>query len=371
MRSVLKVGVVGVGWGSITHVPAFRAADGYQMVALCGRDPARLKTAAEACGVDDVATDWQRFVERDDLELISVATSAASHVEIASAAIAAGKHVVVEKPVGVDVRAAAELVRNAEAAGVVGCTCLELRWLPERYSLWELVRSGQLGQLYHLRAHSNSPNWHPTHQPQAPWMYQRAEGGGYLRGTVSHDIDFLRALAGEIHSVCAELITTRPKIELSSGRLVEVDADDTAMLMARTESGATLSLSTCNVAANRASALLEVFGSEGSAVLSREGTKTSLRFAGAGSDAGLAKVDVAALSPSDPTAIPTRGAAQFARAMALMLEELLPAFDGLPTLAPSLADGVAVDAIVDAAYRSAETRHWVDIVPTLPLPADN
>ena len=70
----IRVGVVGVGWGALVHVPAFRAVDGFEVAALCSRQPERVASAAERLEIDDTSNDWVSFVQRDDLDLIAIYT---------------------------------------------------------------------------------------------------------------------------------------------------------------------------------------------------------------------------------------------------------------------------------------------------------
>jgi len=71
----IRVGVIGVGWGNLVHAPAIRAAGGYELVALCSRRREPLEKAGAKLGLDDLSTDWRDFVRRDDLNLISIASS--------------------------------------------------------------------------------------------------------------------------------------------------------------------------------------------------------------------------------------------------------------------------------------------------------
>ena len=87
------MGVIGVGWGSMVQVPAFRAAGGYEVAALCSRRAERAAEAGVRLGIEDVSTDWERFVRRPDLDVISVCTPTDLHREQVLGAISAGKHV--------------------------------------------------------------------------------------------------------------------------------------------------------------------------------------------------------------------------------------------------------------------------------------
>ncbi len=144
----IRVGVIGVGWGSLVQVPAFRMVPAFDVVALCSRQRDRVTAAGERLGITDVSTDWTEFVARDDLDLISVCTPVDLHREQVLAAIAAGKHVLVEKPLALHSGQTAEMLEAAEAAGVRHAVCFEGRWEPTRLRIWETIASGHLGVPY-------------------------------------------------------------------------------------------------------------------------------------------------------------------------------------------------------------------------------
>ena len=210
----------------MVQVPAFRMVPRFEVAALCSRRPDSVEAAGEKLGISDVSTDWKAFVERDDLDVISVCTPVDLHHEQALAAIAAGKHVLVEKPVGLDSTQTGEMLAAAEAAGVCHAVCFELRWEPSRLKIWEMVRAGYLGHPYLALARSGADFWHPTRGLQSEWMYKRSEGGGYLMGMGSHDIDYLCALFGEPEAVCADVRNNVPKRQRADGSTLDVDADD-------------------------------------------------------------------------------------------------------------------------------------------------
>ncbi|MDT5045934.1 MAG: hypothetical protein QOG75_1787, partial [Mycobacterium sp.] len=178
----LRVGIIGVGWGSHVQVPGFRAADGFEPVALCARTPERLERVAGKLSIPDTSTDWESFVTRDDLDVISVATPTVLHRDITLAALDAGKAVLCEKPLAGDVDAARDMVRAADKSSRPTACCFENRWNPEWLAVRALVGEGYLGKQYLARVSRSAAYWHPSHQPQARWMYDRDQGGGYLAG---------------------------------------------------------------------------------------------------------------------------------------------------------------------------------------------
>src|SRR6202041_599856 len=94
--------------------------------------------------------------------------------------------------------------------------------------------------------------WHPSHRPQAGWMYDVAQGGGYLAGMLSHDIDWIAAMFGPPTAVGADVGTSIEQVTLPDGTTVEVTADDTTALLLRLSSGARAEISASVVGAHTA-----------------------------------------------------------------------------------------------------------------------
>jgi predicted dehydrogenase len=357
---VLRVGIVGVGWGAHVQAPAFRTVPGYELAALCARTPDRLERVAAKLAVDDTSTDWESFVRRDDLDVISVATPTPLHSTISLAALAAGKAVLCEKPLATTTAEAEALVRAAEASGrPTGC-CFESRWIPERLAVWDQVRTGYLGTPYFARVNRSASYWHPSREPQARWMYDRSQGGGYLAGMLVHDLDFVCTLLGPPRELCAEVRSTLPERKLPDGERLEVTADDTAAVVMRMESGATAVLSVSVMGIHADHFGMDLFGSDGT--ISGEGTVRGATFrAGRLGDDGLAPLPPSPRRPPGDESLPGGLAGEAIRSMALMLEDWLPSFDGQPTTIPTFTDGLRTIQIVEAAHRSADGAGWVAV----------
>lgn len=357
----IRVGLVGVGWGSVVQVPAFRAVPEFEVVALCSRRAESVESAGEKLGVDDVSTDWEAFVQRDDLDLISICTPVDLHREQALAAIAAGKHVLVEKPVGLDGAETGELLAAAEAAGVEHAVCFENRWDPARLRMWEMVEAGHLGDPYLVSARTGADFWHPSRGLQSEWMYRKDQGGGYLMGMGSHDIDFLCALFGEPEAVCADVRVSVPERTREDGSTLRVDADDSASLIIRMANGVTATVTTTAVALQQNFKAFEVFGSAGSLAIAGAlmGEDAPVVRVGAVGERGLREEPGHDRPLASGVELPQRRATAAIKALALMLEEWVPAFDGRPSKTPTLEDGHRVQRIIDAARRSSVGEGWV------------
>ena len=354
----IRVGLIGVGWGALVHAPAFRAVPAFELAALCSQSSVRVTEAGRRLGVADTSTDWRAFVRRPDLDLISITTPVGLHREMAVAALEAGKHVLCEKPLALNAADARTILDAGEKAGRIAAVCFETRWSRERLAIWDFVRAAALGVPYFLRISQSAGYWHPSHAPQAKWMYKRAEGGGYLMGLQSHDIDFACALLGEPAAVAADLRTTLPRRTLEDGREIQVDADDTGTLLLRMASGASVVLSSSVMGAHAAGIRLELFGSD--STLSWNGEQL---LAGRASEPGLAPLALSAREPASGSDLGQRRSSRMVRAQALMLEDWLPAFRGeaSPREIPDLRDGWRVQRIVDAARESSAGAGWVEL----------
>ncbi|MGV0793476.1 Gfo/Idh/MocA family protein [Mycolicibacterium sp. XJ1819] len=359
--TALRVGIIGVGWGAHVQVPGFRAAEGFEPVALCARTPERLERTAARTGISDTSTDWRSFVARDDLDVISVATPTVLHRDMTLAALEAGKAVLCEKPLAGDVGAAREMVSAAAQAGRPTACCFENRWNPDWLAVAGKVDAGFLGTPYLARISRSAAYWHPSHAPQARWMYDRAQGGGYLAGMLVHDLDFVCSMLGRPASVCAEVRTAVPVRELPDGEVIEVTADDTAALLMRMESGTTAVLSVSVVGAHADHYRLELFGADGT-IIGDGGLRASRYQAARATDDALADLAVVERDPAHPEQLPNGLAGHASRAMALMLEDWLPAFGGAPSNAPTFEDGLLSLAVIEAARRSAEGGGWEAVV---------
>jgi predicted dehydrogenase len=360
----LRVGIVGVGWGSHVQVPGFRAAEGFDPVALCARNPERLERIAGKVGITDTSTDWESFVTRDDLDIISVATPTVLHHDMTLAALDAGKAVLCEKPLAADVDPARDMVRAAEKSGMPTACCFENRWNPDWLAVADRVRSGFLGKQYVARVSRSASYWHPSRTPQARWMYDREQGGGYLAGMLVHDLDFLCSVLGRPESVCAEVRSSEPVRHLPDGQTLNVTADDTAALLMRMESGVVAIMSVSVIGAHADHYRLELFGADGT-IIGDGDLRSSTYRAGSATDEGLSPLTFSERTPAHPENLPKGLAGHASRAMALMLEDWLPAFDGKPSSAATFDDGLLSLAVIDAARRSAEGGGWERVQATV------
>ena len=158
----LRVAMIGHGFMGAAHSQAWRVAAHFfdlprrpEMAVLVGRDADRARAAADRLGWQQAATDWRSVVDHDDVDLVDIVLPGNAHAEVALAALAAGKHVLCEKPLANSVAEAEQMAAAAEAAaarGVLAMVGFSYRRVPALALARQLIADGLLGQVRHVRA---------------------------------------------------------------------------------------------------------------------------------------------------------------------------------------------------------------------------
>jgi predicted dehydrogenase len=271
------VALVGLGFGEKVHLPALRDCPLTEPVALWHHRPERLQQACTASGLPGFER-YDALLDDPRVQALVIATPPEPRFALAQAAIAAGKHLLLEKPVALEASQIEELQRQALAAGVTVAVDFEYRAVPAFQQLAALLRQGAVGDpwlvkldwLMGSRADASRP-WN--------WYSQRAAGGGVLGSLGTHAFDTLHWLVGPTRAVSAlrsTAIAERPLAD-GSGRMGAVDAEDIALLQLELD-GSALCGSQANLRLPAQVSLaavtrpgrgywIEVYGSEGSLVL--------------------------------------------------------------------------------------------------------
>jgi len=250
------------------NVGAFFDAPPVRQQVLVGRDEQAVKEAAGRYGWTEAATDWRAVVERDDIDVVDICTPGDTHAEIAIAALEAGKHVLVEKPLANSVAESEAMVAAASAAaarGVVSMVGFNYRRVPALALARELISSGRIGAVRQVRA-AYLQDWLADEAAPMTWrLRQETAGSGALGDLGSHVVDQIGFLLGEpVTSASGQLRTFVPSRAGDDGP-EQVTVDDAAWATLTTASGAVASVEVSRMAADRKNGLtIEVYGSRGS-----------------------------------------------------------------------------------------------------------
>ncbi|GAA1006610.1 Gfo/Idh/MocA family oxidoreductase [Nocardiopsis tropica] len=221
----VRVAVIGMGWMGRVHAQAYtRVPHHYPqgparpvLVAVADDVPGRAAEFADRFGAERAYTDWRDVLTDDDIDAVSVTVPNFLHREIGTAVLEAGKHLWIEKPVGLtadDARAVDEAARSRDLVTAVG---FNYRNAPAVEAARTMIADGAIGTVTHARFRFFSD--YAAHPDGAlTWRYQRARGGNGVLGDLgSHGVDLVRFLLGDIDSLVADAAIFIPERSEPSG----------------------------------------------------------------------------------------------------------------------------------------------------------
>jgi predicted dehydrogenase len=361
LTAQLGVVVAGTGFGCITHVRALRNA-GFDVVGLVGRDAEKTADRARIFDIPHALTSFDAALALPNVTAVTIATPPHTHAALALAAVAAGKHVICEKPFARDAAEGSAVLAAAEAAGIVHLLGTEFRWDPGQATLARAVASGAVGEPRLATVILHVPMLADESAEVPAWWADSGSGGGWLGAHGSQVIDQLRGTLGEFAGVSASL-------PLLADRAVS--AEDSFVVHFRMRSGCVGVLQ--STAGDWGPPIIEtrVTGSRGTAWIEGVGSKVLVADA-----TGTHVVPVGDDLPTDPPEplpvglLHTAYDRMIAHGMDLgPYTRLATAFRELILSHPlptgprpaTFADGVAGMAVLDAIRQAAEERTWVEI----------
>lgn len=351
------VGIIGLGYGR-AHIAAFQAHH-CDVVALCQRDRAKAETVAELYGVPRVFERWEDLLEQARPEIVVVATPPHLHAEIAHNALAAGAHVLCEKPLAMTPAEAAGMAETAARSGRVTVTAFNWRYPAAMRRLHAMVEEGFLGRVFHVTARWLGGRVADEASPLT-WRNDRSLAGHGAMGDMGvHVIDLIRWSFGEFARVGARSGVAYPTRLVTADR--HADAEDFSAVTGELRSGAVVNLMVSRVARGTQENALEVYGSRGALAyrITRQGEHWyhgELRAASGGGP--MEPVKLTGLRPvAGGEQIDVLGRATIGPLVGQMLE----AIESGGTGRPSFEDGARAQAVLEAVRESAARGTWVDV----------
>src|SRR5216684_4382934 len=265
--SKLGVGIIGVsparGWAATAHIPALRALPNYEIRALSGHSAESARAAGDVFGVSAVFSDHEQMVTQPDIDVVAVTVKVPRHRELVTAALAAGKAVYCEWPLGRDLDDARAMAALAAEQGVRTVVGLQARQAPAVEFVQELLGDGYAGEVLSTTMVGLSVPGGVVGQPNA-YMLDKANGANVLTIAVGHSLDTLNYVLGEFADLSAVSDLRRPliTIEETGKQIVKTAADQIAVIGTLT-SGATASIHIREAVAGGTGFLWEINGSSG------------------------------------------------------------------------------------------------------------
>ena len=261
VRRKLRFAVVGAGVIGDVHSFALTDIDGAELVAIADIDESKAAALADKYGVPTFSADLDALLRRPDIDAVTVCTPSGLHADVAVAALRAGKHVVVEKPIDISLAAADRIIDAEQAAGKTVAVISQHRFDKSTEKVLAAVRGGSLGSI--TSAIASHAWWRgQTYYDSGDWRGTWAmDGGGAVMNQTVHTINLMVTMLGtplEVFAYTACLAHER------------IEVEDTAVAVVKFASGALGIIHGTTAAYPGLDASLRIFGSKGSAIISND-----------------------------------------------------------------------------------------------------
>jgi predicted dehydrogenase len=283
----IRTAIIGTGFMGRVHLEAVRRLGFVEVAAIAGRRIDAARSMADAFHVERVESHYDRILDDPEIQAIHICTPNSLHAPIAKAALAAGKHVLCEKPLAMSTKEAQEIETLAVAKRLRNCTCHNLRYYPMVQQMRSMREAGDLGEILVVQG-TYSQDW-LLHDTDWNWRIESDKNGPsrVMADIGSHWCDMAEHVTGQrIHSLCADLQTfhktrKRPKVtvETFAGKtlspdeyeLVPIDTEDFGSVIFRLGERARGAFTASQVSAGRKNRLnIEIYGTKSSVVWDQE-----------------------------------------------------------------------------------------------------
>jgi predicted dehydrogenase len=273
----IRVGLLGCGFMGRTHSNAWRRLNNFfpvgrqaVLAAICDTNAEKAEAFRQTWGYERAMSDWKALMAAPDIDVIDICVPNFAHKELALAAAAAGKTIICEKPLALNVAEAEEMVKAVEAARVPNLVMFNYRRVPAITLAKQLIDEGRIGRVFHFRANFLQ-DW--TISPDVPqggdalWRLDvKAAGSGVTGDLLAHNIDTAMYLNGPITRVMARTETfVKERVHTATGKVEPVGIDDACLFMCEFANGSLgLFESTRYARGHKALKTFEMNGADGS-----------------------------------------------------------------------------------------------------------
>jgi predicted dehydrogenase len=374
-----KLGIAMIGYGGIgrVHAMAYRdipfhyglPADSFNLVGVATSRAETAQAAAREIGCEVWTTDYRELLARPDVQIIDCCTPNYNHEEIVVAAAAAGKHIYCEKPLAKNVAEARRMVEAVEKAGVKTQMTFNFRFFPAISRARQLIEAGFVGRVFSFRGRYHRASYIDPNKPLSWRLRKEVSGGGALLDLGAHVLDLINFLLGDFSSVQATLETLIKERPLAAGSAEKgiVDVDDLALLHVRLTDGPLGLIEASRMGTGATNDLqIEIFGDRGAIRFSiadpgvlevYDVREPDQPFGGL---RGFQKIEAAQRYAGQKSPDWTM-APGFVRGHAECQYQFIKAVADDTPAAPSMADGLKIQAVMEAAARSSDEGRWVDV----------
>ena len=356
--SNIGVGIIGCGGIALqNHLPGLELCADTKLVGLCDNSDEVLDKAVKQTGVGVYTTDYKNLVQRDDIHAVIIATPNVTHSPMAIEAMLNGKHVLCEKPLGMDQKETLQMLNCARENKVRHMTAFTYRFVPAMRYMKHLVDTGAIGQPYHIRT-CRLQDWGDRN---IGWrQIKNMAGSGELGDMLSHRLDYAHFLIGDMKRITAD---TRRFIDDRKG--LGSDLEDWVTVMAEFNNNATGVLESSKLATGRGEGArsqdyCEINGSDASMIFQLE-NPNCFQIARK-SQTGLETIDV----PREFLTWPGSSRDPFQGDPGISFRwdqdfEFIDAIRNQRECEPSFFQGARVQTVMDLALKAANEKAWFDV----------
>ena len=380
MAKTLNVVMIGYGFMGRAHSNAYRQVNQFfeldyrpVMKVACARDAGKLAKFAENWGWESTETDWRKVIERKDVDAIDIGSPNNTHREIALAAAAAGKMVLCEKPLAMDLAEASAMTEAVERAGVANYVWFNYRRVPAIALAKQIVDEGRLGRVFHYRA-CYLQDW--TISPELPqggqtlWRLDKEVAGSGVTGDlISHSVDTAIWLNGPVTKVVGDtetFIKERP-VQDAAGTTKAVTIDDACQFLCRFANGSLGTFESTRYARGRKNKnAFEINGENASIAFDLEDPHRLQYFDHTDPDhlQGWRSIHVTGFEhPYMKNWWVPGTTIGYEHTFINALADFLKGLETGTPASPTFRDSLPTQAVCDAVLDSAEVGHWQSVVP--------
>lgn len=354
MQQDVGVGIIGTGFGALVHLPGFLRVSAAKVIGIASKERARSAELAAQYDLPQAFDSAETLIAHPSVQLVSIATTPLQHVDLVQKVIAAGKHVLCEKPFTFHGAQAQMLLESAQMVGVVHGVDFEFRELSAMQLLHDQIVAGAIGSVQSAEFRWEVGTWA---DPTRFWRWQcdKDQGGGVMGALGVHLFDAVEWLIGPVQKLNADLTTKITERADASGDAKAVTAEDTVNLQLQSVSDILVNLHVSNVDAAGKGLNITIRGDKGTLRLESlsQDYATGLRV----------MLNEASILEDQPV---LTGDARI-RPFQMLATRLIQAIKSNNRFEPSFVQGLRSDLLYEAAWKSqAEGHGWVDIARTAP-----
>jgi predicted dehydrogenase len=282
MTERIRVGIIGAnpdrGWAAQAHIPALKSLpDDFEITALSTSRRESADIAGKRFGVSLAFDNHQDLVNSDDVDVVAITVRVPQHLELATAALDAGKAVYCEWPLGNGVHEAQNLAALAKKKGVLAVAGLQARFAPPVAYVRDLIEQGYVGDVLSTTLIGSGMGWGSTVEPYNVYMNDRKNGATILSIAVGHATDALCHCLGEVRELSATMTLRRKSFTIAgTGESRPMNAEDQVGVTGLLEGGAAFAIHYRGGRSRGTNLLWEINGTEGDLQLTAAGGQAQI-----------------------------------------------------------------------------------------------